>query len=130
MRSSATETGITATPVTDSAALRYGATSTEVAAPSSESASRRAAIDAASFLRGSRLEGAMRTFSRNLTRMPATTIDGRALAAKVREEVAADVAELGHVGLATVLVGDDPASDIYIRGKQRAAQTVGIDARD
>jgi methylenetetrahydrofolate dehydrogenase (NADP+)/methenyltetrahydrofolate cyclohydrolase len=62
--------------------------------------------------------------------MPATTIDGKALAAKVREEVAADVAELGHVGLATVLVGDDPASDIYIRGKQRAAQTVGIEARD
>jgi methylenetetrahydrofolate dehydrogenase (NADP+)/methenyltetrahydrofolate cyclohydrolase len=60
----------------------------------------------------------------------ATTIDGKALAARVREEVAADVAELGHVGLATVLVGDDAASDIYIRGKQRAAQAVGIDARD
>ncbi|MEN3342063.1 MAG: methylenetetrahydrofolate dehydrogenase / methenyltetrahydrofolate cyclohydrolase [Actinomycetota bacterium] len=62
--------------------------------------------------------------------MPATTIDGRALAAKVRDEVAAEVAELGHVGLATVLVGDDPASDIYIRGKQNAAQAVGIAARD
>jgi methylenetetrahydrofolate dehydrogenase (NADP+)/methenyltetrahydrofolate cyclohydrolase len=60
----------------------------------------------------------------------ATTIDGKALAARVREEVAAEVAELGHVGLATVLVGDDPASDIYIRGKQRAAQAAGIDARD
>jgi methylenetetrahydrofolate dehydrogenase (NADP+)/methenyltetrahydrofolate cyclohydrolase len=60
----------------------------------------------------------------------ATTIDGKALAARVREEVAADVAELGHVGLATVLVGDDAASDIYIRGKQRAAQAAGIDARD
>ena len=57
-------------------------------------------------------------------------IDGKALAAKVREEVAAEVAELGHVGLATVLVGDDPASDVYIRGKQKAAQAVGIDARD
>jgi len=62
--------------------------------------------------------------------MPATTIDGRALAARVREEVAAGVAELGRVGLATVLVGDDPASDIYIRGKQRAAQAVGIESRD
>ena len=46
--------------------------------------------------------------------MTAKIIDGKALAAKVREEVAAEVAELGHVGLATVLVGDDPASDVYI----------------
>ena len=62
--------------------------------------------------------------------MSATIIDGKALAAKVREEVAAEVAEFGHVGLATVLVGDDPASDVYIRGKQKAAQAAGIDARD
>jgi methylenetetrahydrofolate dehydrogenase (NADP+)/methenyltetrahydrofolate cyclohydrolase len=62
--------------------------------------------------------------------MTAQIIDGKALAAKVREEVAAEVAALGHVGLATVLVGDDPASDVYIRGKQKAAQSVGIDARD
>ena len=62
--------------------------------------------------------------------MAAQIIDGKALAAKVREEVAAEVAEFGHVGLATVLVGDDPASDVYIRGKQKAAQAAGIDARD
>jgi methylenetetrahydrofolate dehydrogenase (NADP+)/methenyltetrahydrofolate cyclohydrolase len=62
--------------------------------------------------------------------MSATIIDGKALAAKVRGEVAAEVAELGHVGLATVLVGDDPASEVYISLKQRAAQAVGIDARD
>jgi methylenetetrahydrofolate dehydrogenase (NADP+)/methenyltetrahydrofolate cyclohydrolase len=62
--------------------------------------------------------------------MTAQIIDGKALAAKVREEVAAEVAALGHVGLATVLVGDDPASDVYIRGKQKAAQSVGIDAHD
>jgi methylenetetrahydrofolate dehydrogenase (NADP+)/methenyltetrahydrofolate cyclohydrolase len=62
--------------------------------------------------------------------MSATMIDGKALAAKVREEVAAEVAELGHVGLATVLVGDDPASDVYITLKQKAAQAAGIDARD
>jgi methylenetetrahydrofolate dehydrogenase (NADP+) / methenyltetrahydrofolate cyclohydrolase len=60
----------------------------------------------------------------------ATLIDGKALAARVREEVAASVAELGHVGLATVLVGDDPASHVYIRHKQTAATAVGIDARD
>jgi methylenetetrahydrofolate dehydrogenase (NADP+) / methenyltetrahydrofolate cyclohydrolase len=57
-------------------------------------------------------------------------IDGKALAAKVREEVAASVAELDHVGLVTVLVGDDPASHVYIRHKQTAATAAGIDARD
>jgi methylenetetrahydrofolate dehydrogenase (NADP+) / methenyltetrahydrofolate cyclohydrolase len=62
--------------------------------------------------------------------VPATVIDGKALGAKVREEVAASVAELGHVGLATVLVGDDPASHIYIDLKQKAAQQAGMEARD
>ena len=62
--------------------------------------------------------------------MPATIIDGKALGAKVREEVAASVAELGHVGLATILVGDDPASHIYIDLKQKAATQAGMDARD
>jgi methylenetetrahydrofolate dehydrogenase (NADP+) / methenyltetrahydrofolate cyclohydrolase len=62
--------------------------------------------------------------------MPAHMIDGRALAAKVREEVAAEVEELGEVGLTTVLVGDDPASHVYIAGKQKAAAAVGIQAND
>jgi methylenetetrahydrofolate dehydrogenase (NADP+)/methenyltetrahydrofolate cyclohydrolase len=62
--------------------------------------------------------------------MTAQLMDGKALAAKVRDEVAAEVAGLGHVGLATVLVGDDPASEVYISLKQKAAQAVGIDARD
>jgi methylenetetrahydrofolate dehydrogenase (NADP+) / methenyltetrahydrofolate cyclohydrolase len=57
-------------------------------------------------------------------------IDGKAIAARVREQVAEDVKELGHVGLATVLVGDDPASDIYIRRKHEAATEVGIEAED
>src|SRR5437588_2794145 len=57
-------------------------------------------------------------------------MDGKALGARVREEVAASVAELGHVGLATVLVGDDPASHIYIDLKQKAAQAAGMEARD
>jgi methylenetetrahydrofolate dehydrogenase (NADP+) / methenyltetrahydrofolate cyclohydrolase len=60
----------------------------------------------------------------------ATLLDGKALGAKVREEVAASVAELGHVGLATVLVGDDPASHIYIDLKQKAAREAGIEPRD
>jgi methylenetetrahydrofolate dehydrogenase (NADP+)/methenyltetrahydrofolate cyclohydrolase len=62
--------------------------------------------------------------------MTATIIDGKALGARVREEVAASVAELGHVGLATILVGDDPASHIYIDLKQKAATQAGMDARD
>jgi methylenetetrahydrofolate dehydrogenase (NADP+)/methenyltetrahydrofolate cyclohydrolase len=62
--------------------------------------------------------------------MPAIVLDGKALAAKVREEVAADVAGLGHVGLTTVLVGDDPASHVYIDLKHKAAEAAGIDAQD
>jgi methylenetetrahydrofolate dehydrogenase (NADP+)/methenyltetrahydrofolate cyclohydrolase len=62
--------------------------------------------------------------------MTATTIDGRALAAKVRAEVADSVAELGEVGIATVLVGDDPASHVYINLKQKAATAAGIRATD
>ena len=57
-------------------------------------------------------------------------MDGKALAATIRADVAREVAELGHVGLATVLVGDDPASHVYISLKQKAAAEAGIDARD
>lgn len=55
---------------------------------------------------------------------------GRPLADRVQERVADDVRELGHVGLATVLVGDDPASEVYIRHKHAAAGKVGIEAID
>jgi methylenetetrahydrofolate dehydrogenase (NADP+)/methenyltetrahydrofolate cyclohydrolase len=53
-------------------------------------------------------------------------MDGKKLAARVREEVAREVAELGELGLATVLVGDDPASHVYIERKHEAAKEVGI----
>src|SRR6266705_6460125 len=62
--------------------------------------------------------------------MNATLMDGAALAARMREEVKQEVQELGHVGLATVLVGDDPASDVYIRLKHKAADQAGIEAID
>jgi len=63
--------------------------------------------------------------------MTAEIIDGKAIAARVRGEVAAEVAEwvqAGHPppGLATVLVGEDPASAVYVGGKQRACSEVGI----
>jgi methylenetetrahydrofolate dehydrogenase (NADP+) / methenyltetrahydrofolate cyclohydrolase len=57
-------------------------------------------------------------------------MDGRALAARIREELKAEIADFGDVRLATVLVGDDPASQIYIRLKHKAAEEVGIQALD
>jgi methylenetetrahydrofolate dehydrogenase (NADP+) / methenyltetrahydrofolate cyclohydrolase len=63
--------------------------------------------------------------------MAARVIDGKAVAAAVRERVKVDVAayeqETGRVpGLATVLVGDDPASEIYVRNKRRTCEEVGM----
>jgi len=62
--------------------------------------------------------------------VPARLIDGKGLAGRIRGEIAEEVTELGEIGLATVLVGDDPASDIYIRLKHKAAAEVGINAKD
>lgn len=67
--------------------------------------------------------------------MAATLIDGKAVALKVRERVAQQVGELAaQLGrpprLATVLVGEDPASQIYVRNKQQAAREVGIEPLD
>ena len=56
-------------------------------------------------------------------------MDGKALGERIRAEVAREVAGLGRpVGLATVLVGEDPASAIYVRRKQEACREAGIDA--
>ena len=57
-------------------------------------------------------------------------MDGPALAARIRKELTGEIAEFGDVGLATVLVGEDPASQIYIRLKHKAAEEVGIQALD
>jgi methylenetetrahydrofolate dehydrogenase (NADP+)/methenyltetrahydrofolate cyclohydrolase len=75
----------------------------------------------------SKLPARLRTI---LRAMAATIMDGRALAERIRGQVKAEVEELGGVGLATVLVGEDPASDVYIRAKHKASQEVGIEARD
>ena len=59
--------------------------------------------------------------------MTATILDGKAVAAAVKGEVAVDVARTDRSpGLATVLVGDDPASHAYVRGKRKDAGEVGI----
>ena len=61
----------------------------------------------------------------------ADLIDGKAVAARVRAEVAEEVASFAAEhgrppGLATVLVGEDPASAVYVGGKQRASAEVGM----
>ena len=59
--------------------------------------------------------------------MPARPIDGKAVAAALRDRVAARVAALPfQPRLAVVLVGEDPASAVYVRNKDKAAQTAGL----
>jgi methylenetetrahydrofolate dehydrogenase (NADP+)/methenyltetrahydrofolate cyclohydrolase len=62
--------------------------------------------------------------------MPAKILDGAKIATDIRKEVAAEVASLAAAGmrpgLAVILVGHNPASEIYVRGKVKACQEVGI----
>ncbi len=62
--------------------------------------------------------------------MPATLLDGNKIAAEIRAEVAAEVKAMTAAGLrpglAVVLVGHNPASEIYVRGKVKASEEVGI----
>lgn len=64
--------------------------------------------------------------------MAATILDGKAVAAAVKEDVKTRVDALNargiEVGLATVLVGEDPASHVYVRNKRRTAEQVGINS--
>ncbi|WP_397568758.1 bifunctional methylenetetrahydrofolate dehydrogenase/methenyltetrahydrofolate cyclohydrolase FolD [Schlesneria sp. T3-172] len=65
--------------------------------------------------------------------MPAQLIDGKAIAAAIRERLTQDVAEFRqktHITpkLAAILVGDDPASQVYVRNKENACAKVGIDS--
>ena len=57
-------------------------------------------------------------------------MDGKALAERIRAEVAHEARGFPSLGLATVLVGEDPASEIYIRRKHEAAREAGITAHD
>jgi len=66
--------------------------------------------------------------------MTATLIDGKAIAASVRAEIKTEVAELiaragVRPGLAVILVGEDPASRIYVRNKGKAAEEAGFISR-
>jgi methylenetetrahydrofolate dehydrogenase (NADP+)/methenyltetrahydrofolate cyclohydrolase len=61
----------------------------------------------------------------------AQLLDGKALAAKVRQKIAATILDrqqegFNQPGLAVILVGDDAASEIYVRNKRRACEEVGI----
>ena len=57
-------------------------------------------------------------------------IDGKAIAERVKEEIKSDIETLRKVGtvpgLAAILVGDDPASHIYVNNKAKACQKIGI----
>jgi methylenetetrahydrofolate dehydrogenase (NADP+)/methenyltetrahydrofolate cyclohydrolase len=65
--------------------------------------------------------------------MAAQILDGKAIAAEVRSEVARDVVAFGEQhegqvpGLATILIGEDPASAVYVKGKQKACAEVGME---
>lgn len=64
----------------------------------------------------------------------ATLLDGKTLARSIQAELAAEVAEFVRRSaivptLAAVLVGEDPASQVYVRNKRQACQRVGIDGR-
>jgi methylenetetrahydrofolate dehydrogenase (NADP+)/methenyltetrahydrofolate cyclohydrolase len=64
--------------------------------------------------------------------MNAQVIDGKAVAAKLREQVAIDAAAFAEQygrppGLATILIGDDPASAVYVASKQRSCAEAGIE---
>jgi methylenetetrahydrofolate dehydrogenase (NADP+)/methenyltetrahydrofolate cyclohydrolase len=62
--------------------------------------------------------------------MTARILDGKALAATLRADLAAQVAALPYQPcLTVVLVGDDPASAVYVRSKDRAAREAGLEAR-
>ena len=62
--------------------------------------------------------------------MPATILDGTKIAHEIRSEVAADVQAMTKAGirpgLAVVLLGHNPASEIYVRGKVKACQEIGV----
>jgi methylenetetrahydrofolate dehydrogenase (NADP+)/methenyltetrahydrofolate cyclohydrolase len=64
------------------------------------------------------------------SRMPARILDGNKIAQSIRSEVAAEVKAMADAGarpgLAVVLVGHNPASEIYVRGKVKACEEVGI----
>ncbi len=67
--------------------------------------------------------------------MAAKIIDGRAVAARLREQVKADAATFAQEhgrppGLATIMVGDDPASAVYVGGKHKASGEAGIASFD
>src|ERR1051325_6676547 len=64
------------------------------------------------------------------SRLAATLMEGRPLAERVRAQVADEVRELGEIGLATVQVGEDEASTIYLRLKHKAAAEVDIASVD
>jgi len=66
---------------------------------------------------------------------PTVVVDGLALAQDLRKKMAEEIGQLANAGhrapcLSVVLVGDDPASASYIKGKRRACERIGMDSRE
>lgn len=66
--------------------------------------------------------------------MPATILDGKKLAQQIRAEIAAEVVEFIQNNavvpcLAAILIGDDPASDVYVRNKRKACEECGLESQ-
>src|SRR5690606_21550238 len=74
--------------------------------------------------------GGTRIRMRGIKSMGATIIDGKALSEQIREGLKREVARLAEQGvvpgLTVVLVGDDPASQIYVRNKAASCEKIGI----
>ena len=120
------ETGITATPTSDSAAPANGSRSTDVTRPPSRLiASRRLRIDSAIVLPGP-------AHGETLESYPCQRRSSRGNRSRSASAPRwpSRCREIGHIGLVTVLVGDDPASEVYIRLKHKAALEAGFDAHD
>ena len=66
--------------------------------------------------------------------MTGTIIDGKQVATQIREDIKEEVSKLWQTqglkpGLAVILVGEDPASQVYVRNKEKACHDVGIYSR-
>ena len=64
--------------------------------------------------------------------MAAQIIDGKAISERLREDMKAEVAAMSEKGmepcLAVIIVGEDPASKVYVRNKERACRQLGMDS--
>ncbi len=83
---------------------------------------------------GSGRDGPSRPFIAGVGSLSARVLDGKAIANQIKRELAEQVVEfIGNNAvvptLAAILVGDDPASQVYVRNKRRACEQIGIESQ-